>query len=112
MSRGIWGAKNCGKSDLIRLEIGDSFACFCEEEEEEEEESEGERKAAIKLLVEFSYRFIGEGRRDDEEAGNGGCSGEGCDDNRSTIWTGKSVFSDSCGERMQRRHRSSKSSAL
>ncbi len=42
------------------MEIGDSFACFCEEEEEE---SEGERKAAIKLLVEFSYRFIGEGRR-------------------------------------------------
>lgn len=109
------GAKNCGKSDLVRLEIGDSFACFCEEEEEEE--SEGERKAAIKLLVEFSYRFIGEGRRDDEEAGNGGCSnggcsGEGCDDNRSTICTGKSVFSDSCGERMQRRHRSSESSAF
>jgi hypothetical protein len=86
------GAKNCGKSDLVHLEIGDSFACFCEEEEE----SEGERKAAIKLLVEFRYRFIGEGRRDDEEAGNGGCSnggcsGEGCDDNRSTIWTGKIV---------------------
>ncbi len=101
-------AKTCGKSELIRLEIGDLFACFCEEEEE----SEGERKVASKLLVEFCYGFIGEGRGEDEEAGKGRCSGEGCIDNGSIIWTGKSVFGNSCGERMLRRHRSSESSAF
>jgi hypothetical protein len=39
------GAKNCGKSDLIRLKIGDSFACFCEEEEEGSEGEEGSNQA-------------------------------------------------------------------
>jgi len=92
------------------LEIGDLFACFCEEEEEEE--SEGERKVPSKLLVEFSYGFIGEGRGEDEEAGKGRCNGEGCTDNGSIIWTGKSVFGNSCGEMMQRRHRSSEGSAF
>jgi hypothetical protein len=51
----------------------------------EEEESEGERKVASKLLVEFSYGFIGEGMGEDEEAGKGKCSAEGCIVNGSII---------------------------